>query len=155
MSRSAKTLAQTRVLQRRQFAPYAGQVLKIDRRDDHALLVRGACDHASPRIDDHRVAVIGEAVNVGAKLRRRDHVGLILDRAGAEQGVPMGLAGWEGEAAWNAQYLGSGEGQTTIEFGEAQVIADAEPDCAAWRARRDYFAAGQLDVGFLDRHASG
>src|SRR5271154_4762018 len=87
------------VSQCRQLAAHALLVLEIDRRDDDTFLIGGARNHASPRIDDHRIAVVAVAVDVGAELGRCDHIGLVLDRAGAEQRLPMRLAGREGERA--------------------------------------------------------
>ena len=66
----------------------------------------------------------------------------------------MRLAGRERETARHRDDLGAGESQAAIEFGEAQVVTDAKPDCAARRVCRDDLAARELDVGLLDRHAA-
>jgi hypothetical protein len=67
----------------------------------------------------------------------------------------MRLAGGESETARYRDNLGAGESQAAIELGEAQIVADAEPNCAARRTRPDDLAAGQLGVGLLYRDAAG
>ena len=128
------------MFQRRQLAPHAVLVFEINWRDDDAFLIRRAREHASPWIDDHRIAVVTVAINVGAELGGCDHVRLILDRAGAEQRLPMRFAGWESECARNRDDLCAGKSEAPIEFREAQVVADAESD----RAER---SLGGNDVG--------
>ena len=146
---------QSRVLQRRQFAPHAVLVLEINWRDNDAFLIRGAREHASPWIDDHRIAVVAVAVNVGTELRGRDHVRLVLDRAGANQRLPMRFAGRERERARNRDNLCAGKSQASIKFREAQVVADAESDRAKRSAGGDDVGAGELGVGLAHRHAAG
>src|SRR6202158_3097147 len=140
--------------ERRQLAPHPHKVVEIDRRDHHAFLVRGPSDYATPRIDDYRVAVVAEAVGVGAELRRRDDVSLVLDRTGANQRVPMRLAGRESEAARNRDDLGAAKGQAAVKLWEAQIVADAETDSTERRARGDDLATRQLYVGLLDGDAA-
>src|SRR5271170_5045637 len=142
------------VSQCRQLAAHALLVLEIDRRDDDALLIGGAGNHASPRTDDHRIAVVAVAVDVGAELSRCDHIRLVLDRAGAQQGLPMRLAGGEGERARDSDNLCAGESEAAIEFREAKVIADAESDRAERSRAGDDLGAGEFGVGFAHRYAT-
>ena len=62
---------------------------QIDLGEHHALAFRAHAEHLAPRIDDHGVAVGAPAAGVRAALRRRDHVGLVLDRARAQQRLPV------------------------------------------------------------------
>ena len=58
----------------------------------------GACgEHRSPRVDDHRVAVALVVGRMLADLAGGDHEGLVLDRARAQQHLPVGPAGRHGE----------------------------------------------------------
>ena len=68
-----------------------------ERMDHYPFLFRGTRQHASPRICDHRIAVISEAMNVRAELCRCNNVALIFDRAGPDKNVPVSLAGSERE----------------------------------------------------------
>src|SRR5271156_2044403 len=151
---SLAIVLQTCVFQCRQLAAHALLVLEIDRSDDDALLIGGAGNHASPRIDDHRIAVVAVAVDVGAELGRRDHISLVLDRAGAQQRLPMRLAGGEGERARDRDNLCAGKSEAAIEFREAKVIADAESDRAERSRAGDDVGAGKLGVGLAHRYAA-
>ena len=65
----------------------------------------------------------GLAVLVGG-----EHEGLILDRPGAQQHLPVIAAGRQGEGRGNSEDLGAADGKDAEELGEAQVVTNAEAD---------------------------
>ena len=103
---------------------------------DDAVLVGRLREHDAPRIDDHRAAVARLAALGAAPLVRRGDEALVLDRAGAEQQLPVVLAGRERERGRHGDELGAVDGEAPVELGEAQVVADGQPDAASPRPRR-------------------
>ena len=83
-----------------------------------------------------------------AILAGRDHIGAVLDGAGAIENMPMGPAGDAGEGRGHRQHLGAGLGERAIERGEAQVVADRKPDRSANARRQDGFRARHDGGGF-------
>src|SRR5882724_10456020 len=73
------------VRKRGQVAPYLLNAVGIDFCKYHALAFRALPQDLAPGIDDHRMAVGSPAGGVGTTLRRRDHVGQVLDRARAQE----------------------------------------------------------------------
>ena len=55
------------------------------------------CQDVAPRVDNERVAVGGALPRVHAALRGGEDIATGFDGTGAEQGVPVGLAGDAGE----------------------------------------------------------
>ena len=86
--------------------------------------------HAAPGIDHQRMAEGLAAVLVLAALRGREHEAAVLDRARAHQHVPVRLAGLPGEGGRDGEEDRAGFGQRAIERGEAQVVADRQPEPA-------------------------
>src|SRR6266542_5038585 len=76
-------------------------------------------------------------VLVHAALRGREHVAAVLDRAGADQHVPMRLAGLLGEGGRDRDERGAGFRQRAIERREAQVVTDREAQPAPRQVGRD------------------
>src|SRR5947208_11550026 len=66
------------------------------------------------------------AVLMPAALRGGKHEAAVLDRACANEHVPMRLAGLLGEGRRNGDERAAGIGERTVERREAQVIADGE-----------------------------
>src|SRR6266849_3786218 len=149
-----RTSAQPRICQRRQFATHALEVFHVERRAHHALLIGCAGEHSPPRVDDHRIAVVAESMNVGAELRWRHHIALIFDRTSADQRVPMGLAGRKRKRARDRKDSCAREREPPVKLRKAQVVAHAETDRAKLGRCRHDLGARDLRVGLFDRNAS-
>ena len=90
------------------------------------------------------MAIGRAAVGMDAALRRGDDVTAGLDRTRANERMPMRLAGGHREGGGNGDHLRPAIDERAIEFGEAQIITDAEAQTADWRVdERDRFAAAQ------------
>ena len=74
-------------------------------------------------------------------LCRRQHEALVLDRARAQQHLPVVLAGRARERARHEQPARAARGLRAVELGEAQVVADREPDAADLGLRHDHLVA--------------
>ena len=81
--------------------------------------------------------------NVQAALAGRDDETLVLNRTGAQQRLPMRLAGLVGERRRHTQQLGTALRQTAIQLGKAQVVTHRQTQ------RADI--GGHHDVGGLTR----
>ena len=101
--------------------------------DDAGLVMVGLGDDAAPRIDDQRMAIGLAAVLMHAALRGGDHEGAVLDGAGAQQHVPVRLAGLAGEGGGHGQHIGAGQRLGAEQLRKAQIVADgkAEPGATA------------------------
>jgi hypothetical protein len=64
---------------------------------DEALRIRGLGEHDAPGVDDHRPSVAVEVRGRETDLARRDHEDLVLDRAGADEDLPVITPGALGE----------------------------------------------------------
>ena len=71
-----------------------------------------------------------------------------LDRPGAQQGLPMGLAGRHGEGRGDGEDLGAALGEAAVERREAQVVADGHAEADPGGGRDDGLAAGAEGGGF-------
>ena len=78
---------------------------KIDLGEDHAGLLAGLGQHLAPRRDDQAMAESGAPVLMQPALGGGEHEGAGLDSAGADQHMPMGLAGLLGEGGGDADEL--------------------------------------------------
>ena len=85
-------------------------------------------DDCAPRVDDHGVAPGLAAILVAAALGRGEHPRACLDGTRAQQHLPMSLPGGTGEGAGHRQHTRPRLGEQAVEIGEAQVVADREPD---------------------------
>ena len=101
-------------------------VAEIEAREGEALLIAAFGDDDAPRIDDQRVPVTAARRAVRADLRGRHHVDLVLDRARAQQDVPVILAGLERERRRHRDDARPLRGVRSVQLGETQVVADAE-----------------------------
>jgi steroid 5-alpha reductase family enzyme len=100
----------------------------VDRCNCSTLALAALRDDGAPGVGDQRVAV-GTALRVVvARLRGRQHVTLLFDRAGTEQHVPVVLAGRERKRRRDRERNGAGVDQATVELGEPQVVADAQAE---------------------------
>src|SRR5207253_1636251 len=90
-----------------------------------------AVDHATPRIDQHRIAMRAAAVAMGAALCRGEDVALVLDRPRAQQHFPVRLAchGGEGRGYDDQRTIA----ERAVELGKPQVVAHRQADAAAGR----------------------
>ena len=83
--------------------------------------------------------------------RRADLVGgededLVLDRAGAQQHLPVVPAGGGGEGRGDGEEAGAAQGEDAEQLREAQVVADGETKDRAVDGRRDDLLARLLEV---------
>src|ERR1700734_3472887 len=91
--------------QRWEAAAIAPLPLEIDLSGDAAVAPRQTVQHAAPVIDDHAVAVGLAAAGMESGLRRRDDPAQVLDRAGAQQRLPVRPARRLGEGGGYHQEL--------------------------------------------------
>src|SRR5262249_44477861 len=145
---------QAHMRQRGQFAPHALLVFEIDRCNYHSFLIGGARQHPSPGIDDHRITVIAETMDVWPELCRCDYVHLVLNRTRAQQSLPMSFAGWESECAGHRDYPCTAEHQGAVQFGEPDVVTNGKADLADRSRDADDLGARQLRIRFADRDPS-
>ena len=104
--------------------------------------VRGrAGEHLAPGIDDHRVAVAVPLGALAAALAGRDHEHLVLDRAGAQQHLPVRLAGDAREVGGHRDDARAAQREDPVQLRKAQVVADGQPD------RDSVRGLGQHDLG--------
>ena len=80
-----------------------------------------------PRVDDHRPPE-RRLTRGPADLRGRQDVGAVLDGAGPEQDLPVVAARSFGEVGRDREDLGPGQRECPVQLGEAQVVADRQPD---------------------------
>src|SRR5271156_3473215 len=85
---------------------------------------------------------------VGAALRRGKHETTILDRARAQQHMPVRLAGLLGKGRWYRQERSAGLGERTIKRREAQIVADGQAEPAPRQIGEHGKLAGAVIVGF-------
>src|SRR5262249_2899825 len=100
--------------------------VQIGNRDAHR--VRRLCDDRSPRIDDHAATVTGPARVVVTDLGSGHHVALVLDRARPQQYLPVVTTGMHHKGRRHDQDIRARDGETLVEFREAQVIADRQAE---------------------------
>src|SRR6185436_2608486 len=107
----------------------------IDLSEEHAGLDAALGENLAPGGDDQRMAEGLTLVLVHTALRRREDEAARLDGAGAQQRVPMRLAGLSGEGRRHREERRAGFGQRAIERGETYVVADRQPDPAPRQIR--------------------
>ena len=113
------------------------EVCAIELGGDHGFLVRRLRDDDTPRVRDQRPAVGRLARERLADLRGGGDVELVLDRARAHEHVPVVLAGRRREVRRHRYELRAFERQDAVELGEANVVADREPDAPVLDLRDD------------------
>src|SRR5436190_989152 len=87
----------------------------------------------------------------------------VLDRAGAQQYMPVRFAGLAREGGWNAEKRRARVRQRAIERGKAQIVANSQSKPAPWQigSHREVartviarftiaFAIGEIDVEHVD-----
>src|SRR6185312_878200 len=134
------------VLQRRHGFACGLDLGRIDLGEEHAGLDAAFGQNLAPGRNDQRVTVSLALVLMQARLCRRKDEAAGLDGAGAEQYMPMRLAGLAGEGRGYGQERRAAFGQRAIERGEAHVVADSEPDPAPGQVG-DYGGLARLIVG--------
>ena len=95
--------------------------------DDRRLGVRSGREHEPPRVDDHRSPAGAVAARVRPDLIGPDHEALGLDRAGAQQQLPVVPRGRQRERGGHDDHLRPAHGERLVELGEADVVTDAHP----------------------------
>ena len=88
------------------------------------------------------------AVRMFAALRRREYIGSVFDRPGAQQHLPVGLAGRPGEGRRHGEHRGTGVGQVAIELRETQIVAHGHAQLAPWCLGHHSRRAGLVGRGF-------
>src|ERR1043166_1800234 len=114
------------MLERRQFVANFCQILKINFRERDPRVIDDLSQDPAPGIDDHRMAIGLKTRGTLAELIRSNYKSLIFDRAGAQQRLPMRAACVGGESRGNKNDLGGLGREASVEFGKAQIVADAE-----------------------------
>ena len=81
-------------------------------------------------------------------LAGREHEGLVLDSAGAQQELPVGHAGQQREVRRDGQHRRAAvERERAVELREAQVVANCEPEADAVDVGDDRLGTGLGAVG--------
>src|SRR5215208_3081186 len=134
--------------QRGQRPPDLGLAVEVELGDGERLRVGRLGQHDAPWVDDHRAPARAVARRVLPDLVRGDHEGLVLDRAGAEEDLPVLARGRERERGRDDEHAGAAHGEDPVELGEAQVVTDAQTELdAAGGLREDDLLAGRLVLG--------
>ena len=105
------------------------------RADDGVAGVGGAGEDFTPGPDNHGVSVRSASAGVGSALGGGDDMGEVFNRAGAEQELPVGGAGFAGECGGGENHIGIFH--RAVEFGKSEVVADRESEFAEDRFGRD------------------
>lgn len=108
--------------------PNLADSARLDVTENEADAFREFRDHIAPGINDHRMPESLPTERMLAPLSGGDEVGLRLDGTGAEQGVPMRLAGGLSERGREGQHVGSERAFLGEELGEPEVITNREPE---------------------------
>uniref|UniRef100_A0A0N4ZZN3 PE-PGRS family protein n=1 Tax=Parastrongyloides trichosuri TaxID=131310 RepID=A0A0N4ZZN3_PARTI len=115
------------VLQRRHRLSRALNGAEVQGRgDDAGLVMVGLGDDLAPGADNGGTPPGLATVLVRPALGRGQDEGAGLDGAGAQQGLPVGLAGRAGEGGGHRDHRRPALGQGAIEVRETHIIADAE-----------------------------
>src|SRR5256885_656579 len=117
--------------ERREAAAYLRLKRRVDAGHDHAGPGGALGDDLAPGIDHHAVPVRAPAVRVLASLGRGEHPREVLDRAGAQQRLPMRAPRGRGEGRGNEDDVHRRE--RAIELGKAHVVAHRKRDAPEGR----------------------
>ena len=120
----------------------SGDLAQIEPRRDDSRLLAAIGQDLAPRADDQRMAIGGPAGIVGAALGGRYHEAAGFDGAGAQQHMPVGAAGRNGEGGRHGQDRSARLGQRPVQIAEAQVVADGHADAAPRGLRQHRLVAG-------------
>ena len=101
----------------------------------------GGGQHRAPGVDDRRVPVGVEVRRRLADLVGGEDEGLVLDRPRAQQHLPVVAAGGRGEGGGDGDQTGAAHGEDPVQLGEAQVVADGQPDAQLAERRGDDLGA--------------
>ena len=121
---------------------------EVDIGKDDARFLAAFRQNLAPGRDDQAVAEGGAAVLVQAALGGGEHKRAGFDRAGADQNVPMRLPGLLGEGGGNGDELRTGKRERPVEGGEAEIVADREPQAAEGKLGNDGGRTRPGMVGF-------
>lgn len=126
--------------QRRQLAAHFGDFSWIDFADHDAFTLGQIGKNFTPGVDQKAVPPGSAAVFMLSALSGGEHITLVLHRTGAQQQFPMRAAGGVSESGRHDQKID--HAQSAKEFGEAQVVADRQPDLAPGGAKARRRVAG-------------
>ena len=93
-----------------------------------ALDVGGLGEDDPPGVDDHRAAAGLQARRVAPDLVGGDDEGLVLDRAGAQQDLPVVTGRGLGERRGDGEHARPVDREAAVQLGEAQVVADGQTE---------------------------
>ena len=113
-------------------------------------------EDVAPRANQHTVAPGAPAIFMQAALRRCDNKGLVFNRAGAQQQLPVILACGVGESAGHQQQIHPGLRIVTVQLRKTQVVADAHANspalaCAIGHVEMSRLVAAQQHPVFVKR----
>ena len=106
--------------------------LKVDLRKAEPLPVTSVGEDDPPRVDDEAVPIalsLSRSIMV-SPLPGGEYIALGLDRSSAEERMPVIFSGRRRECGGDKEQLGTLITERAVEFWEAEVIADAEPEAA-------------------------
>jgi hypothetical protein len=107
----------------RKLGTHTGLPLEIHLAGDDALARGQFAQYTSPAIDDGAVTIGFAAILVRAGLRRGHQMAQVFDGAGAQQQMPVCLAGGHGEGRRDDEQLRAGVDHAPEQLGKAQVVA--------------------------------
>src|SRR6266576_5330761 len=136
------------VLQRRHRPARGLDLRRIDLRQENAGLYAALGEHLAPGRNDQRVAIGLALVLMHATLGCGEHEAAVLDGAGAQQGVPMRLAGLSGKGGGLGEERGAAFGERAIQRRKPYVVADRQPDPAPGQVGYHGGFAGLIGGGF-------
>ncbi|MNO48257.1 hypothetical protein D3C76_385890 [compost metagenome] len=104
-------------------------------------------DDAPPGVDDRRMAMGFPWPRVSAALCRSQQVALGLDGPGAHQHFPVRRARYRSEGGRRSDQFRTSGAQCAVQFGEAQVVAHAQPQPPHRRISHHHLGAVGVVVG--------
>src|SRR5215210_845911 len=131
--------------------------LQVDLGEGDPRAVRGTGNGEAPGVHDQGVPIarLETGVIVLAVLGGRHQVALALDGAGAEQRLPVVLAGHQGEGRRDHQDLRSLLDHPAVELAEPHVVADRQPDPPQGRIGDHHLLARHAGGRLGEAHAAG
>ena len=140
--------------QRRETAAHVLEPGEVELGERDAFAVGHRTQNRTPGIDDLRAAVGTARRPVLAPLRRSDHEALALDRARAQQDLPVITPRGNRERRGNEQHRRAEIDERAVELRKADVVADRQAERAARKLRDDDLASGR-DVRRFAQHGAG
>src|SRR5262245_14590017 len=118
------------MVEHREIVPDLALPHEVQVRRNAADAARQAAQDTPPAVDDQRIAVRLATVLVETRLRRRDDVHEILDRARAQQHLPVCATGRPCERGRQADPVRAAATELAKELRKTDVIADRETEAS-------------------------